>query len=55
MESNHSYQLILPTDKRNPSFSLYLSEDEQHISVFTAWSFLKSCLTITSRWPLRCC
>ena len=34
MESYHSYQLILPTDKRNPCFSLYASEDEQHISVF---------------------
>ena len=27
-------QLILPTDKRNPSFSLYLSADEQAIHVF---------------------
>ena len=34
MESYHSYQLILPTDKRNPCFTLYATEDEQHISVF---------------------
>ena len=34
MESYHSYQLILPTDKRNPSFSVYATEDEQQLSVF---------------------
>ena len=27
-------QLILPTDKRNPSFSLYLTADEQAIHVY---------------------
>lgn len=27
-------QLILPTDKRNPSFSLYLTEDETEIHVY---------------------
>ena len=27
-------QLILPTDKRNPSLSLYLSADERAIHVF---------------------
>ena len=34
MESYHAHQLILPTDKRNPGFSLYLSEDERSIRVF---------------------
>ena len=34
MESSHAYQLILPTDKRNPCFSLYASEDERFIHVF---------------------
>ena len=27
-------QLILPTDKRNPSFSLYITGDEQAIHVY---------------------
>lgn len=34
MELSHAHQLILPTDKRNPCFSLYLSEDERFIHVF---------------------
>jgi hypothetical protein len=34
MEACHAYQLILPTDKRNPCFNLYLSEDQQSISGF---------------------
>ena len=34
MESYHAHQLILPTDKRNPCFSLYASEDERSIHVF---------------------
>jgi hypothetical protein len=34
MESYHAHQLILPTDKRNPCFSLYASEDERFIHVF---------------------
>jgi hypothetical protein len=34
MESYHAHQLILPTDKRNPSFTLYASEDGQFIRVF---------------------
>ena len=34
MESSHAHQLILPTDKRNPSFSLYTDEDERSIHVF---------------------
>ena len=34
MESYHSHQLILPTDKRNPCFSLYATGDGQGISVF---------------------
>ena len=34
MESSHAHQLILPTDKRNPCFSLYVSEDERFIHVF---------------------
>ena len=33
-QSNASLQLILPTDKRNPCFTLYLSEDERFIHVF---------------------
>ena len=34
-------QLILPTDKRNPSFSLYLSADEQEIHVFYGLELLE--------------
>jgi len=34
-------QLILPTDKRNPSFSLYLSADEQTIHVFYGLELLE--------------
>ncbi len=34
MEACHAHQLILPTDKRNPCFSLYLSEDQRSIRVF---------------------
>jgi hypothetical protein len=34
MESYHAHQLILPTDKRNPCFTLYGTEDQQSIRVF---------------------
>ena len=34
-------QLILPTDKRNPSFSLYLTADEQAIHVFYGLELLE--------------
>ena len=34
MESYHAHQLILPTDKRNPCFTLYATEDQQSIRVF---------------------
>jgi hypothetical protein len=34
MESYHAHQLILPTEKRNSSFTLYASEDGQFIRVF---------------------
>lgn len=34
MESYHAHQIILPTDKRNPCFTLYASEDQQSIRVF---------------------
>jgi hypothetical protein len=34
MEFHHAHQLILPTDKRNPCFSLYAGEDERFIHVF---------------------
>jgi hypothetical protein len=34
MESYHSRQLILPTDKRNPCFTLYATEDQRSIRVF---------------------
>jgi hypothetical protein len=34
MESYHARQLILPTDKRNPCFTLYATEDRQSIRVF---------------------
>ena len=34
MEIHHALQLILPTDKRNPCFSLYAGEDERFIHVF---------------------
>jgi hypothetical protein len=34
-------QLILPTDKRNPSFSLYLTTDEQAIHVFYGLELLE--------------
>ena len=30
----HAHQLILPTDKRNPCFTLYATEDQQSIRVF---------------------
>ena len=41
METCHAYQLILPTDKRNPSFSLYLTDDEQSIRVFYGLELLE--------------
>jgi hypothetical protein len=34
MESYHTHQLILPTDKRNPCITLYTTEDQQSIRVF---------------------
>ena len=34
-------QLILPTDKRNPSFSLYLTADEQAIHVYYGLELLE--------------
>ena len=34
-------QLILPTDKRNPSLSLYLSADERAIHVFYGLELLE--------------
>ena len=34
MDLHTDCQLILPTDKRNPSFSLYLTRDGQSIQVF---------------------
>ena len=34
MESYHAHQLILPTDRRNPCFTLYATEDQQSIRVF---------------------
>ena len=34
MESYHAHQVILPTDKRNPCFTLYATEDRQSIRVF---------------------
>jgi hypothetical protein len=34
MESYHAHQLILPTDKRYPCFTLYTTEDQQSIRVF---------------------
>jgi hypothetical protein len=41
METCHAYQLILPTDKRNPCFSLYQSEDQQTIRVFYGLELLE--------------
>jgi len=41
MESDHAYQLILPTDKRNPSFSLYHCEEQESISVFYGLQLLE--------------
>jgi hypothetical protein len=41
MEACLAHQLILPTDERNPSFSLYLSEDEQSIEVFYGLELLE--------------
>lgn len=34
-------QLILPTDKRNPSFSLYLTADERAIHVYYGLELLE--------------
>ena len=41
MEACHAHQLILPTDKRNPCFSLYLSEDRLSINVFYGLELLE--------------
>jgi predicted regulator of amino acid metabolism with ACT domain len=41
MESDHAYQLILSTDKRNPSFSLYHCEEQESISVFYGLQLLE--------------
>lgn len=34
MESFRAQQIIIPTDKRNPCFTLYSSDDEKSIGVF---------------------
>ena len=41
METYHAYQLILPTDKRNPCFSLYHCEEQQSIQVFYGLELLE--------------
>jgi hypothetical protein len=41
MEASLAHQLILPTDKRNPCFSLYLSEDQESIEVFYGLELLE--------------
>ena len=41
MVACHAHQLILPTDKRNPCFSLYLSEDQESIRVFYGLELLE--------------
>lgn len=38
---HHESQLILPTDKRNPSFSLYLTKNGQSIQVFYGLELLE--------------
>ena len=55
MESYHGYQLILPTDKRNPCFSLYFSEDEQHISVFYGLEIFEVVPNDREQRPSKCC
>ena len=42
MESYHAHQLILPTDKRNPCFSLYASADGRFIDVFYGLELMES-------------
>ncbi len=42
MESYHAHQLTLPTDKRNPCFSLYASEDGRFIDVFYGVELLET-------------
>lgn len=41
MESCHAHDLILPTDKRNPCFSLYHSADRSSIRVFYGLELLE--------------
>ena len=41
METCHAHQLILPTDKRNPCFSIYLTEDQKSIRVFYGLELLE--------------
>lgn len=40
-QTNASLQLILPTDKRNPCFTLYQSEDERFIHVYYGLELLE--------------
>lgn len=42
MESCLAYQQILTTDKRNPNFTLYTTEDQQFIKVFYGLEILES-------------
>jgi hypothetical protein len=41
MESDHALQLLLPTDKRNPSLSLYRDEAQQSIHVYYGFELLE--------------
>ncbi len=41
MNDSPALQLILPTDKRNPCFSLYLDEAEQEIHVYYGLELLE--------------
>jgi len=41
METCHTHDLILPTDKRNPCFSLYRSADHASIRVFYGLELLE--------------
>jgi hypothetical protein len=41
MNSTRALQLILPTDKRNPSFTLYQDDTEQRIHVYYGLELLQ--------------
>ena len=41
MDEPTALQLILPTDKRNPSFTLYLDEEEEHFHVYYGLELLE--------------